>query len=463
MNDENKIDLIDYLRRLFRNIGRTWKKGVLFIFVCCSFFTFMAWYRYKPVYESKITFSVIKEYNGSSTFSYNKSATEKLVGSFLTIIESDLMVNLICQDLQVPAIPASFRVERIGSTNLFSVYARSANPEDAKNTLEALTRNYNQISKVALNDAILTVIEEPILSTQPSNQVNYPRKLIKGFVLGFGLYACYLMIYTMLRKTITSSVDIETYLHSRCLCRIPNIKLIKGKHILLSRPLKCIDQLNDYFSKLRFEIEDEHKENGSKVFMITSCYPHEGKSTIAANTGLVMARKGYKVLLLDFDLRNPSQKNQFDLVPEKGKKISIGYTSLLEYKDVEYKGLDVVVASSAQTNASEILSSEKIQELLKEYRDRYDYIIVDTPPIDAMADTSIVAEYSDALILVLKEDNVSTLEARDIMENILQVNNNVIGCVLNLCKRPGIITSYYGYRYGKYGYGYGYGYGKKKK
>lgn len=462
MNDENKIDLMLYIQRILLSLKRTWKLGIILILLSCIIQIFGTWYHYRPMYESKVTFSVIKEYNGSSSFTYNKEATERLAGSFLTIIESDLMVNAICQDMKVDYIPARFRIERIASTNLFSVYAQSGNAKDAKDTLDALTRNYSQISKVALNDAALTVIEEPVFNTTPVNQISYPYLLMKGIILGIGIYAIIVLLYTFIRKTITNESDISMYLHSKELCSLPKLKIMKGKDILISQPLRDIGSLKDSFHKLRLEIENEAKEKQSKVFMFTSCMPHEGKSTIVSNTALSLAGKGNKVLVLDFDFRNPTQCRHFQLDGNNGKKLSYLFAPLFCFNKVENMSLDIISVVDVMENTSEALSSKEVEKLFEQIRSDYDYILIDTPPLETMADTSIIARYADSYILVIKEDYVSVNMARDCVESLSSLNGNLLGCVLNQCEQHGLI-SYYGYRYGRYGYRYHYGYGKYGK
>ena len=111
MEKENKIDLFVYIQKVLRLVEKTWKKAVICLLVCCSVLMGYKFITYSPLYTSKITFSVIKEYNGTASFTYNKEATNKLVGSFLTIIESDLMESAIKNDLKVNYIPATFSVE----------------------------------------------------------------------------------------------------------------------------------------------------------------------------------------------------------------------------------------------------------------------------------------------------------------------------------------------------------------
>lgn len=457
MENDNKIDLIAWIQKGIHILHKTWKVMLVLVLLGSLFEIARAVILYRPLYESKMTFSVVKEYNGTSNFTYNKSATDKLSASFLTIIQSDLMVEAICEDLNVSSIPASFRVERIGSTNLFSVYAQSTNPDDAKNVLDALTNNYKQISKVALNDAKLNVIEAAELSKSPVNSINYLNEIEKGVIFGGALYLIFAIGYAVLRRTILGTDDVKTLLHSRCICAIPKINIFKGKRILISDPFTHVDHLKDAFHKIRMEIENAKSEYDQQVFMITSAMAHEGKSMIASNLALSLAKRKYRVLLVDLDLRNPTQRKTFQL--DDGEfKMSFANNEFNLYKKVEGYSLDLLSTVEIQENASEILSQPQLSAWLQKMKEEYDFILLDTPPVVLMADTAVIAGYADASVLVIKEDFASIQTVREAMELLQNANQNVIGCVLNQCHQLGRISSYYGYRLGRYGYGYGYGY-----
>ena len=329
-----------------------------------------------------------------------------------------------------------------------------------KDVLDALTRNYTKISKVALNDASLTVIEEPVLQSTPSNRINYINQLGKGFIVGFAIYLLLVVIMVLLRQTITKDSDIKVHLHSKCISRIPNVKVMKGKKVLINQPIRVKGQLKDCFHKVRLEMENANAEYGHRVFMVTSTMAHEGKSTVAANSALSLANKGKRVLLVDFDLRNPTQRKNFDLENKTAKMLKLLNSTLSLHPRLEGGNIDVLSANKVEEKASEILADREVFAIIKAAKRSYDYIIIDTPPMQMMADTLVVAGYADSIILVVKEDFASVIDIKEALQSLQNVNRNLLGCVLNQCEQGGIISSYYGYRYG-YGYGYGYAYGSR--
>lgn len=178
----------------------------------------------------------------------------------------------------------------------------------------------------------------------------------------------------------------------------------------------------------------------------------------AANLALSLANKGHRVLLLDFDLRNPTQMKTFDLKAEDADRITLSDTEFFSFYQVVHDTLDVVSVSAVQDQATEILGGEEVKNWMKQMREAYDYVLIDTPPIGIIADSAVTAVYADSVIVVIREDYVSVNAIRDVLQTLQHINHNVLGCILNQCRTKGKLSSYYGYRLSRYGYGYGYGY-----
>ena len=198
-----------------------------------------------------------------------------------------------------------------------------------------------------------------------------------------------------------------------------------------------------------------------KTILISSSIPGEGKTTVALNLALAFAEIDKKVLLIDGDLRNPTLHSRLGI---NQKDITYGITDVLLGKVHPVKAivagaeenLHLILGRKHVENASELLSSRRMREMLEELRDYddYDYIIVDTPPAAMMADASVVAAYTDAVLYVIRQDYADVRYIREGIGLLSDSDTHVLGCVLN-CAEAGIG----GYGYGKYGYGK-YGYGK---
>jgi len=198
-----------------------------------------------------------------------------------------------------------------------------------------------------------------------------------------------------------------------------------------------------------------------KIIQVTSPSPGDGKSTLAANLSVSIAQSGRRILLLDADIRRPQVHKLFGLKAERGLCEILKGTA--EPNDVIYpstvENLDLLPCGKLPRNPAELLSSDRFQELLDLLRDRYEFVIIDSPPMLAVTDASIVAARVDTVLMTLK----LTRHSRRNLDMSRQMLDNVSAHI------AGIVVNFVGgkqrdaYQYGaNYGYGYGRPYGKSK-
>jgi tyrosine-protein kinase Etk/Wzc len=202
-----------------------------------------------------------------------------------------------------------------------------------------------------------------------------------------------------------------------------------------------------------------------KSILITSSGPKEGKSTTAANLAIALAQAGNKVVLIDGDLRRPVVHSIFGMDKEDG--LTNHFMGTLSYKKLARKtiidNLSIITSGVLPPNPSELLASEKMQELLSQLQDDYDIILVDSPPIIAVTDAAILSTKVDGTILVVSsgQTNRDAIQrARDLLEN---VDARILGVLLNGVDLQGMYGSYYYYYYYHYYYNYYSKPGKKHK
>ena len=199
-------------------------------------------------------------------------------------------------------------------------------------------------------------------------------------------------------------------------------------------------------------------KKGCKRVVFTSAVQAEGKTTTAANVAFSIARNHRKVLLIDLDLRRPRINRLLKVsnTPWLSNYLS-GFNSLEEvlHRNV-YENLDLVCAGTLSPNPAELIASDAMADFLKEAEQHYDYIIIDTAPVNVVSDALPVIKTSDGGVLVTREKYSNHTEIRKAIERIKFIEGKVLGVVVN-----GTHEEKRGYgRYGKK-YGYGYGYGEK--
>ncbi len=200
-----------------------------------------------------------------------------------------------------------------------------------------------------------------------------------------------------------------------------------------------------------------NKDRPCKTFAITSAMPSDGKSLTAANLAISYANLGKKVMLIDADMRKPTQRRLWNVEKSTGLCDFLANISSLEVAKVAELPLWIVCTGTIPPNPSELLASDKMKEFVDSCAKQYDYVIIDTPPINTVADAQIISAYVDGVLLVAKSGSTTADELNAAVDAIERTDGNLCGVVLNDLNMKSVKYSYK-YKYGKYGYGDKYGY-----
>ncbi|MGL5207033.1 MAG: CpsD/CapB family tyrosine-protein kinase, partial [Acidaminococcaceae bacterium] len=150
--------------------------------------------------------------------------------------------------------------------------------------------------------------------------------------------------------------------------------------------------VSEAFRTIRTNIQFAGVYKPMKCIAFTSCTQDEGKSIVVANLGIVMAQAGHKVILLDCDFRNPTQHKLFQLHNKGLSNCIASGTDVFEIiQHSGTPGLDILTSGPVAPNPSEILASERMKEVLAALQDRYDYVLIDMPPVLPVTDAAVMA------------------------------------------------------------------------
>ena len=189
------------------------------------------------------------------------------------------------------------------------------------------------------------------------------------------------------------------------------------------------------------------QEGQASIINITSPSASEGKTTISVNLATVFAYTNKKILLVDCDMRKPEMHNKLHLENKLGLsdylRQDCGLADIVQESSVE--NLYVISAGASVPNPTELLASDSFTAFLEDTASKFDMIVLDSPPVMAMADALIISNRSGNTLLVSAYGQTSKRSLKDAYERLGQSRSNIIGMVLTKMKAPDVAKKYYGY------------------
>lgn len=387
------------------------------------------------------------------------STKANLVDTFNSILTSKEMKNIVKDVLNVSKLPAKVSGTQIENTNLVVLKVTAKNAKDAYDVATAITNNCDALTKDAMQDVSITLLDKPTMPQKSDASPNYLKAGLMGGLIGLGASALLLIVLAIFRRTVLDKNDVRETLGLDYVAKIPYVEKNKTNNPgLLVNGSFIRGDFKHSFHNIRIKMEHDHRKNKNSVYMITSTVPNEGKTMVSINTAITLGQKGYKVCLVDLDMRNPS-------VEKTMRYANIHRTSLDFIKDedvnleqciVHKDDIDIIFGSDISVDGSTELSKPRLENLIEELREVYDFIILDVTPLYMMEDALLVAKYADSAVVVVKQDYA---EAGDILDSVDELHDtlpHIVGVVINSYKKPFYSQESAG------GYGYGYGYGRSK-
>ena len=314
----------------------------------------------------------------------------------------------------------------------------------------------------------LQVIDPPSVGEQVAPSL--PISLAAGLFLGSLMGLLFAMVKDMAEKTFRSSDDVATMLNSRVIGHVSFFQKSRNKRnkqypniqpevVAMHTPAS---QASESYRAMRTAIFFKTQETGAKVIQITSPTPGDGKSTTISNLAASVAQSGRRVLLIDADMRKPVQHKLFGATNDYGlSSVVSGEMNPLEaIQTIQPEYFSIVTSGPIPSNPAELLTSARFAAILDVYRREYDFVLIDTPPMLAVTDPSIICGHADLLYLVMRIRNGVRTSATRAKEMIDSMGIDMGGIIINGLRRKDQKTYEYS---GQYGYGsYKYGNGPSK-
>jgi len=274
--------------------------------------------------------------------------------------------------------------------------------------------------------------------------------ILAGAVLGSGLA----VLIDQSDLSYRTPIDIHHNLRAPVICKVPNIKRGKPDPSFIGSPmLVAASRPNspaaETFRAARTAIMFAAQKTDGRVFLFTSPSPGDGKSTTTCNLAVSLAQSGKKVVLVDADYRRPRVQQYFGVQFEPGSMDFLERKVTLEeaLRTTEIQAnLYLLTTGGRPKNPGEIVSGIDFHNMIAELREKFDYVLIDSPPVLPVADATAMASHVDGIFLILRIRRGVMLASRKAKEQLDMVHGNVLGVIVN-----GMDENVY---YNEYGYYY---------
>jgi receptor protein-tyrosine kinase len=371
----------------------------------------------------------------------------------LVSVSSELGLTIRPEDLakEITVTPET-------NTTILDVAVKDTNPTLARDLANRLTadliaevKGFQQQETSVSNSRTgdnLFVVSPAVLPDRPvapSKTLNVEIAFAAGLLLALGL--AFLLDY--LDQSIKTDEELTERLGLIPMGHLPFVPPGRGQRgELVAMDGQSVAK--EAFKELRTSLLFSTIDQQLKEVVITSAGPGEGKSRTAANLAVVLAEAGHKTLLIDADFRRPSQHKIF------GRIRNVGLSNLIVQDVPENEAITAVdgvpnlwLITSGPTppNPSELLGSGRMRELMARLRGYFTYLVVDTPPVNAVTDASILAAAANGTVLVVEQSRTTFPALRHAKQMLDRVGAHTLGAVMNKVRAS---TGDYGYAYGYY-------------
>ena len=469
---------------IIRDVIRQWFT-ILMCAISVAMFTYV-WMNvnYHPEYTTKTTIAVTSRGNNVTVLS-NQNSAKELATRFSAVLESSVMKKTVREDLGLDTFPARATASLIPETNMIELSITSDSAVMSYKIMDSILHNYDAVADYLIGSFSLEEVTAPVVAMGPSNPFSPKRRVVQAFGITLLLMIAFVGWISYRRDTVKNvdqladKVDTKglgviyheakndkkrltkfgVYLDNLLYSISRSRKGKKAVSMLIDNPMRSffyVESNRMAATRVRSHMDQEK----AKVLLVTSVMENEGKSTVAANLALGIAKEGRKVLLVDADFRKPSQYKLFRLGAE-------GRVNLVDY--MENKNLTQEPARQYQDSSLYLIANfkraktsdksfnvESLAQILDYYREKMDYIIVDTAPMALVNDTEEMATVCDAALFVIREDVVLASLINDAIDAMGRNEIKVLGCIFNDATRKNLARTYghrtkeYGGYYGKY-------------
>ncbi|MDH2424141.1 polysaccharide biosynthesis tyrosine autokinase [Sphaerisporangium sp. TRM90804] len=381
--------------------------------------------------------------------------SEQRIQSYASLLSSRRLIREVVPDDQIDEVQAAVKAEAIPATVLLRASVTHTDPLRAARLANSLGTAFAKLidhierpTRSSDSTVKVTVVDEaevPVTPVSPRPAVNLAVALLLGLIIAFSLLVLHDRLDTTIRTTqalqrITGTPTLGIIEYERDARRLPLIIRREGQ-----------STRSEAFRSLRTNLQFMGVDRQPRSLVVTSCLPEEGKSSTATNLAITFAQAGWRVILVDADLRRPRVPSYL------GIEGAVGLTNVL-IESVDLAGavqtwgddsLSVLPSGQIPANPSELLGSQAMRDLVGRLTKEYDIVVVDAAPLLPVTDAAALAAICDDVLLVVRHGKTRREHLVRAGELLSSINARLVGSVLNFVPpKSGQV----------YGYGAGEGY-----
>lgn len=431
--------------------------AVVFLAVCA--YTLITPPKYSSTAQTYATYSDASVEGGDiSSINSASSYISNQIRSYPTLATTEAVLQPVIDELglnlTVAQLGGQLTVENPTNTAFVNITVEDGNPQQSAAIANAVAESLQDVVENSLYDSgrqspvKLSIVQQAQEPTSPSSP-NVPLYMAIGLVGGLILGVFAALLRDLLATKIQDAKELQDVVDAPIMGRIPEDDALKDPSpAVVSAPASVIAE---EYRRVRTNLSFTARVDGmpSRLIVISSVSPNEGKTTTSVNVAASLAENGARVLLIDADLRHPSVANKLGL--EGGAGLAHVLSGQASVKDVVQRywkpNLHVMPAGPKPPNASTLLNSDTMRELIRQALLQYEYVIIDTSPMIVANDAAVFGKIGTGVVLVSGRDVTDKRELRDIAGQLATLNVPITGFVFNFAKDSKKRASSYGNYY----------------
>jgi capsular exopolysaccharide synthesis family protein len=398
-----------------------------------------------PVFSASVTLFVMDDHaavlDASGAASPSQTLySDRLLNSYVELIKSPPVAQRVIDrlGLAVPIAEVQRRlaVVALPGTQLIQVTATAGSPGDAALLVDGVVQAYLIVhaeGHLPGNTYVSGVAPSQQAATPPAARSEWSIVLMVA-VFGLLSSAAIIVAFEFLTNTVRDSTDAEAATGVPVLAAIPMWSAGKNGRIASAIVGRRAGEAAERFRMLRTAIRLKTKDQPAQVLLFSGAGAAAGTTTTAANYAFALAQAGRRVVIVDANLREPAQHRMFGVVATPGladalASSQVSLDSILRTTSID--NISLVPAGLCPANPSELLESARFDAMLAGLRGRFDAIVIDSPPVLAATDATLLAARADATVLVVRSDQTARPNAAAAVEMLGHATSRIMGVVLN--------------------------------